>query len=264
MCIETRTPELAVFALQRCMEAANFKESLLLGACLEELPEGIEHRDIGAINSMEAYSDFIVRRLLDYIRGDYVLIVQGDGFIIHPECWTPEFLAVDYVGAVWPDQPEAVAVGNGGFSLRSRRLLEAAKNLGPGPTHPEDVYICRRHKAELEIRHGMVFASVELARQFSFEEADQGSPTFGFHGIYNVAKVLSEKVLKDYVKLYTGDILYSTTGRKIAKGLYKDGYHSDARRLLERRLKGPSIIRWDTRMLWVRSLWHQLWHRRKV
>lgn len=260
VCIETRTPELAVFALHRCMEAANFKEILLLGACPDDLPQGITHVDIGTVNSMEAYSDFIVRRLADYIQGDHVLIVQGDGFIIHPECWNPEFLKVDYIGAVWPDQPEAVAVGNGGFSLRSRRLLEAARNLGPGSTHAEDVYICRRHRAELESRYGIVFASVELARQFSFEEADPGGPTFGFHGIYNVAKVLPASHLKNYVKLYTGDILYSPTGRKIAKGLYKEGYHTEARQLLARRLKGPAAIRRDTRMLWVRSLWHQLWH----
>jgi hypothetical protein len=260
VCIETRMATLAVYALQKCMAVANFKECLLLGACPVDLPHSILHRDIGAINSTEAYSDFMIRCLVDYIQGDYVLIIQGDGFIIHPECWNPDFLKVDYIGAVWPDQPEAVAVGNGGFSLRSRRLLEAARNLGPGSTHAEDVYICRRHRTELESRHGIVFASVELARQFSFEEADPGKPTFGFHGIYNVAKVLPESDLKEYAELYTGDILYSPTGRKIAKGLYQKGYHAEARRLLARRLQGPAAIRHDTWMLWVRSLLHQLWH----
>jgi len=259
VCIETRTPELAVFAIQRCRAAANFKECLLLGTCPKDLPEGIQHADIGAINSNEEYSDFIIRRLGDYIKGDYVLIVQGDGFIIHPECWTSEFLRVDYIGAPWPDPMETV--GNGGFSLRSRRLLDALKNLSGGVTHPEDDYICRWHRAELEAQHGITFASVELAGKFAFENIDPGAPTFGFHGIYNVPKVLPPIDLQNYIKLYNGEILYSETGRKIIKGLYKNGYYSDARYLLAGRMKGPREIRWDTLLLRVRSLLHQYWHR---
>lgn len=260
VCIETRAPELAIFAMQRCTSVANFKECLLLGSRPNYLPEGINHIDIGTINSNEDYSDFMIRRLGDYIQGDYVLIVQGDGFIIHPECWTSDFFSVDYIGAPWPDHPETV--GNGGFSLRSRRLLDALKNLDVDMTHPEDDYICRIHRAELESQHGIVFAPVALSKKFSFEESDPGTPTFGFHGIYNVPKVLSEIDLKNYIKLYRGDILYSSTGRKIVKSLYKNRHYSDARHLLVRRMKGPFAIRWDTLMLWVRSLLHQWWHRK--
>ncbi len=259
VCIDTRAPELAIFAMQRCTAVANFKECLLLGSCPDNLPEGINHIDIGTINSNEDYSDFIIRRLGDYIQGDYVLIIQGDGFIIHPEFWTTDFFSVDYVGAPWSDRHETV--GNGGFSLRSRRLLDALKNLNADTTHPEDDYICRLHRAELESQHGIVFAPIELAKKFSFEESGPVTPTFGFHGIYNIPKVLSEIDLKNYIKLYSGDILYSPTGRKIVKSLYKNGHYSDASHLLARRMKGPFAIRWDTLMLWVRSLLHQWWHR---
>jgi hypothetical protein len=258
VCIDTRAPELAIFAMQRCTAAANFKECLLLGSRPDYLPEGINHVDIGKLNSMEDYSDFIIRRLGDYIHGDYVLIVQGDGFIIHPECWTPDFFSVDYIGATWLDPPDTV--GNGGFSLRSRRLLDAVKNLDVGLTHPEDDYICRLHRAELESQYGIIFAPAALARKFSFEESNPGMPTFGFHGIYNVSKVLSGIDLKNYINLYTGEILYSETGRKIVKGLYKNGYYSDARHLLIRRMKGPFSIRWDTLLLLARSFLHKLWH----
>ncbi|HQM43498.1 MAG TPA: DUF5672 family protein [Smithellaceae bacterium] len=260
VCIETRAPAVALFALRRCRAVANFKECLLLGACPEDLPEGIRHVDIGAINTNEEYSDFIIRRLGDHIKGDYVLIIQGDGFIIHSECWTSEFLKVDYIGAPWPDPVKTV--GNGGFSIRSRRLLDALKKLSVGITHPEDDYICRWHRKELETRHGITFASVELAEKFAFENINPAKPTFGFHGIYNVPKVLSPIDLKNYIKLYTGDILYSETGRKIIKGLYKNGYYADARHLLAGRIKGPRGIRSDTLLLWIRSLVHQCWHRR--
>lgn len=261
VCIETRVPQLAVFALQKCMASVNFKECLLLGACPDVVPENIQQMDIGTINSMEDYSNFVIRRLGDYVRGDYVLIVQGDGFIVHPECWTPDFLTVDYIGAPWPNHPEKV--GNGGFSLRSRRLLNALKNLDTSNMHPEDDYICRLHRAELESRYGIVFAPHALAEKFSFEEIDPTIPTFGFHGIYNVPKVLSDVDIETYINQYKGDILYSDTGRKIIKGLYKNGYYSETRRLLHRRIKGPYAIRWDTILLWGRSLFYQLLHRKR-
>jgi hypothetical protein len=260
VCIETRVPQLAIFALRKCMEALLFKENLLLGARPDFVPENIQHVDIGKITSKQDYSSFVVRRLGNYIRGDYVLIVQADGFVIHPECWTPDFLGVDYIGAPWSKHPEKV--GNGGFSLRSRRLLDALKNLNAEYIHPEDDYICRLHRSELERRYGIVFAPVALAEKFSFEEIDPKKPTFGFHRIYNIPKVLSDDDLHVYTGLMQGDFLYSEMGRKIIKGLYKNGYYSEARRLIRRRMKGPDMIHRDAILLWGRCLFHQLMWRK--
>jgi hypothetical protein len=251
--IETRAPDLAVFIIQRCRAMANFKESLLLGARPHDLPDGINQVDIGPINSHKDYSDFMIRRLGDYIHGDYVLIVQWDGFIIHPECWTPDFLSVDYIGAPWPDG----IVGNSGFSMRSRRLIDALKNLNDDMIYPCDVYFCRRHREELESKHGIVFAPVELAKKFSFEESDPGMPTFGFHGDHNFPRMLSETELKKYLTLFNDDYIFSDTGRQIVKSLYRNGRYSDARHILSRRMKGSSAMRWDSLLLLVRSFFHQ-------
>jgi hypothetical protein len=254
--IETRAPDLAVFILQRCRAMANFKECLLLGTCPNDLPDGINHADIGSINNIKDYSDFMIRRLGDYIHGDYVLIVQWDGFIIHPECWTPDFLSVDYIGAPWPDG----VVGNSGFSIRSRRLIDALKKIDDEITYPCDTYICRRHRSELESKHGIVFAPVELARKFSFEEPNPATPTFGFHGDHNFPRMLSETELKKYLKLLNNHYIYSQTGRQIVKSLYRNGFYTESRHILARRIKGPLAIRKDTLMLWVRSFLHQWWH----
>ena len=43
--------------------------------------------------------------------------------------WRPEFLDYDYIGAVWPHVLDKYNVGNGGFSLRSKALLEACRAL---------------------------------------------------------------------------------------------------------------------------------------
>lgn len=254
--IETRVPDLAIFIMQKCRAMANFKECLLLGARPNDLPVGINHADIGPIKSIKDYSDFMIRRLGDHIQGDYVLVVQWDGFIIHPECWTPDFLSFDYIGAPWSDG----VVGNSGFSIRSRRLIDALKKLDDDITYPCDVYICRRHRAELESKYGIVFAPVELAKKFSFEEPDPGTPTFGFHGDHNFPRMLSETELKKYLELLNDDYIYSQTGRQIIKSLYRNGRYADARQILIRRIKGPSAIHWDTRTLWARSLLHQWWH----
>lgn len=78
------------------------------------------------------YSRFVLQDLHTYIETSHVLIVQADGFVLNPGLWNPGWLDYDYVGAPWPETlrvgkyviPLANRVGNGGFSLRSRRLLK--------------------------------------------------------------------------------------------------------------------------------------------
>ena len=254
VCVENRAPELAIFVMQKCIAAADFKECLLLGSRPNELPEGINHVAIEPINDIKDYSDFMIRRLGDYIHGDYVLIVQWDGFITHPECWTPDFLNVDYIGAPWPDG----IVGNSGFSIRSRRLIDALKKLDHEITYPCDFYISIWHRAELESQHGIVFAPRELAQKFSFERSIPETPTFGFHGYEVFPRMLSETDLKKYLELFNDDYICSETGRKIIKSLYRNGCYSDARRVLARRMKSRSVNILDCLVLLVRSLFHQL------
>jgi hypothetical protein len=78
-------------------------------------------------------------------------------------------------------------VGNGGFSLRSRRLMEiVATDPAITTYHPEDVAICRTHRRHLERAHGIRYAPEEAARRFSIEGYKQPGRTytneFGFHG----------------------------------------------------------------------------------
>lgn len=151
------------------------------------------------IGSVEEYSKFCVTDLKNYVDTDYVLIVQYDGFILNPESWTDEFLNYDYIGAPWLvadwsvrdfNFPEnllgTVVVGNGGFSLRSKKFLEVSAKLveeGKIPqVHPEDVSLCIWHKDLLESR-GIKIAPPDLASKFSIEGDDQVyEKQFGFHG----------------------------------------------------------------------------------
>jgi hypothetical protein len=93
------------------------------------------------------------------------------------------------VGASWPQFDDGHDVGNGGFSLRSRRLMEACRQQGFRAGHPEDVAVGRTNRVWLE-RKGMRFASRAQADLFAAERASDTSSSFGYHGAFNMIGVL--------------------------------------------------------------------------
>lgn len=54
---------------------------------------------IAPLNSLKAYSDFIIYQLHKHVDSLHVLIVQWDGFIINSSHWDNRFLEYDYIGA---------------------------------------------------------------------------------------------------------------------------------------------------------------------
>jgi len=144
---------------------------------------------IDPLTSSQAYSDFILNQLVDYIATSHCLIVQWDGHVIDPARWRAEFLDYDYIGGSWPQFDDGHDVGNGGFSLRSRALMAACRTAEFKQHHPEDVAICRTNRCMLECQ-GLSFAPAELADEFSAERAGDPSKTFGYHGVFLMPRVL--------------------------------------------------------------------------
>ena len=141
---------------------------------------------IPKIASIREYTNFMVKDLANYFTTDFVLVAQWDGFIWNADMWDDEFLKYDYIGAAWPDSvlfpgvPTKFNVGNGGFSIRSKRLqnfLRDDNNLTMH--HAEDVVICQLNRAYLE-RCGFTFAPKELADKFSWECGPK-MKAFGVH-----------------------------------------------------------------------------------
>lgn len=156
-------------AIAKCEQDIEFGKSLV-----------IYDRKLG---SKEGYSKFIIQDLHKYIDTDYALIVQHDGYVKNVEAWTDEYLQYDYIGACWWYK-DGMNVGNGGFSLRSKKLLQMTAEANWTETHPEDHVICRTHRKELEAK-GIKFAPDELANKFSFEgyyQTGTWNGQFGFHG----------------------------------------------------------------------------------
>jgi len=196
---------------------------------------GLEIVQIAQIRSGADYSHFVLRELAGYIGTSHVLVTQWDGFVVDAGAWRDEFLAYDYVGAVWPEQPEGLEVGNGGFSLRSRRLLQAGRDERIAQEHPEDEMLCRRHRELLEREHGVRFAPAPLARHFAFENEAPAGSCFGFHGPYNLPRVLDERTVQRWLGALPDDFFRSRDARRLARALLARRMAAAAAELLARR-----------------------------
>ncbi len=156
---------------------------------------------IDKILSSKDYSRFILKDLAAYITTSHCLIVQWDGHVIDASRWQDTFLEYDYIGASWPQFDDGHNVGNGGFSLRSRRLFDACQALEFEGHHPEDIAIARTNRVMLE-KQGLCFAPSELADQFAAERAGDPSNAFGFHGVFLMPRVLgSDTFWQRYISL---------------------------------------------------------------
>ena len=191
-----------VQAAEICMKDFNFAEVKLLTSLPAKDIDNII--PIKPINTVEEYSKFVIAELNNYVETENVLIIQYDGFILNPEAWTDKYLEYDYMGSPllindWsirtfnldPKTNGDWVVGNGGFCLRSKKLLEELQrmnNLGEfDEHHAEDVVICIKKREYLESK-GFKFAPIDLAERFSFEHSTSDNKIawtneFGFHGL---------------------------------------------------------------------------------
>ncbi|MRS02167.1 hypothetical protein EG832_02890 [bacterium] len=134
---------------------------------------------IPRINNIRDYDRFVIQKLGDYIHTDYALTIHWDGFILNPKAWSAEFLEYDYIGAPWKHHKGLV--GNGGFCLRSKKLLRyLVENYSCEQINrPDDVFICQDIRQEL-IDAGFKFAPYSIAKRFSIENGTWNGQ-FGFH-----------------------------------------------------------------------------------
>lgn len=162
---------------------------LLTDMAIEATHPEIEIVPIDPIRSSAAYSDFMLGPVSHHVETSHCLVTQWDGHLLDATRWRESFLDYDYIGASWPQFGDSHDVGNGGFSLRSRRLMDACRDPAFVPVHPEDLAIGRQNRAWLEDK-GMLFAPRELADLFSAERRSDSRETFGYHGVWNMPRAL--------------------------------------------------------------------------
>lgn len=183
----------AIRTIERCKSLCDFAEIKLLTS----IETDYQHKvTIPEIKSLIHYSVFCLKELYKYVNTKHVLVVQHDGWIINPGAWTDEWLQYDYIGALF-NQYDVMGVG--GFSFRSRALMEAVSKKYPDfdgtNEHAqilqkdmgfyEDGEIAMRWRSQLE-SEGFRFSPFSEAAKF----AQGGNPNhnyhhshpFGFHG----------------------------------------------------------------------------------
>jgi hypothetical protein len=197
VCFDTKNIGAALDSMSHSLSQAKFAESIFFtskSVCTIEAINkakvlGIKIEFVPEVISVTEYSFFILAKLDNYIHSNFCLITQWDGWIINSEFWDPDFLNYDYIGAIWPQYSDN-KVGNGGFSLRSKKLLKSTRDLiisMPDYKIPliEDDYICREHRQFFEQKYQIKFPSNEIANKFSIERNGIPIKSFGFHGMYN-------------------------------------------------------------------------------
>jgi len=264
LCVETRDPALAHFAIQKCTKQASFGKVVLI-TDLAKLSDrindqtsnqtedqkvtrlqGIEYIQAPLIKTTKDYSDLLLTGLRQYVTGSHVLVIQWDSFILHPDLWAKDFLQYDYIGAVWPHHPDT-PVGNGGFSLRSVRLLEALESPTITKHHPEDFCICVDNKATLENQFGIRFAPTNVAEQFAVERSEW-HPAFGFHGFFNFYRALGDAELEQFLDILSSDYLGGVDTYDLIYSLQLDEKHS-----LEKKIINRLQFRWRMPKKYIRA-----------
>lgn len=217
----TEKSHLAEWAILETLKQCSFGDVKLL-TNRDDLKYAVK---IPEIKGLEGYSRFMMRGLHRFVHTPFAMVCQWDGRPIQPQYWTDEFLSFDYGGA--PFNPSGL-VGNGGASLRSKRLMEACSRLPEGNDHPEDAAISICFRQELE-RQGMKFMPLKLASQFSFEGRSfdgvewRGLPiecgkSFAFHSYLSV---LPKGVARPRIAVHSGDagdVLYGCATLKALGG----------------------------------------------
>lgn len=201
-----------VKAIRYCAKKCNFYDIILLTN-----ENNVNYNDINIIKiyrdfDLAEYARICINEVYKYIKSDFCLFVQWDGFIINEYMWNDNFLKYDYIGAPWGFPQDCKnRVGNGGFSLRSKKFLNSSSKIQYDPFNydvyfeeqridrkisPEDWFLCY-HSYEKLLNENIKFAPIDVAYSFSVEHPSyiksynrdkiETYKSFGFHGNFNNA-----------------------------------------------------------------------------
>ena len=250
LCVETREPELAHWAIDRCLSGTQFAKVVLITYLdrVKTKRADIEYVQAPPIKTTKDYSELLLTGLDRYVEGSHVLVIQWDSFVIHPQLWIDEFLQYDFIGPVWPHHPQT-PVGNGGFSLRSKKLLQAIQQPGFVKKHPEDYCICADNRDFLE-QQKIVIAPVNIAERFAVERT-AWHEAFGFHGFFNFGRVLDDAELKEFINMLPDNYLSGLDAYDLIESLRDQDRLSLAKEIAEKvRFKWKMRKRFTKMKLW--------------
>jgi hypothetical protein len=193
--------------MERCEELVDFGAVKLLTTLDTDYHGKVE---CPHVSSHVMYSIFMLKEIYKYVDTKYMLVVQSDGFILNPDSWDESWKQYDYIGPLFNQWD---VVGNGGFSFRSRALMEFTSTLFPAwditkegadiiqsrMSCYEDGAISLNHKEIVET-NGFKIAPPEIGGKFAAggnkTEAYFHDRPFGFHGCWRTIDLFTGLVDK--------------------------------------------------------------------
>lgn len=179
------------------------------------------------------YCYFCLNGFYNYVKTDFTLIVQNDSMAVDKRHWTDEYFEYDYIGPAThlsfapvrgslenkQDDDSGNKYkkyakdldwfnGGGGFSLRSRKLLDVLASdreiVNMLDYNCEDIAISVLAREYLEKKHKIKFAPIDVCLKFATEllilQDYYQQRSLGFHGWYNAPLCLSENECLYYFK----------------------------------------------------------------
>jgi hypothetical protein len=220
--------ELTKFSIEKTLENTPHVEDVIVFA---DKPI-VDYGTFIPIRKNFNYADYnyiMLKGLSPFIKTDFILHIHPDGMAANKELWTDEFLKYDYVGAPWHDQ----VVGNGGFSLRSFKLIDAlldsdviAHWIETQKRYVnEDHVICRYQSRFLYDKYGIKIAPFELAKYFSKEmNPFFVEKTFGFHGTWIMPHFFDRQTIEKVMINYYSDPKKKMLWETFLQKTYSEGY----------------------------------------
>jgi hypothetical protein len=204
------------------------------------------------------HSKICLHNVYDVVDTEWALFVQYDGFPTNPEFWTDDFLNYDYVGGIMWNRDGDPVVGCGGFSLRSKKMLDLSRYLEQDFTSTEfgwdwleDQLISHTYRPWLESQ-GIKFATPEIANLWC-REAPQGAPTsVGFHAHNLIPEYGGKELTLKWLNAIDDSTIYN-------KNLYCIPYYlwkwDELDFLREFMIKAEKINTGWSKMSWKESQW---------
>lgn len=225
--------ELMELALEKTCNAVPYNEILVFSDKQLNFKRPYKFYKTDKITGIKTYCDFIFNDLYQFVTTDQVMIIQYDGFAVNADLWSDNFLNYDILGPFininmegFPrlfkslfTEEEMVEIrkekwraGGGGFTIRSKKLLEITSkdktvlpyfkrlDIEDALFDCEDVALSFKYKKYLQEKYNIKYAPVDIALDFAVEHTTGYSCSLGFHGWYNTPLFLSEQEVLYFMK----------------------------------------------------------------
>lgn len=189
--VETRAHEITTRVIDDCRSKATFGEVVVY----TDKPDLIRTPDVRLIPCIDfpnkkLAGQFYYSRAMETVETDFALMLEWDAGIFDPTKWRADFFDYDYIGAPWVRPAgDHFDVGNGGFTLMSRKLGQfAVTNSRRFPVYT-DWDFCRFQRPAYEAA-GFIWPNAKLASYFAWELGPRNPEHFGYHGTFTWPEVL--------------------------------------------------------------------------